>query len=319
MGAAEFRVVVTDKQVVEPGDKPPDAPGGLKTFPSKDTGKFNFNAPATQLGYFDSIRLNETPLVTSYGWLGRTPAGTDNLFGLGPGSGTKGYADSGEHPEIIGGAKAPEEWTKAQLAVFGGGYDSGGTSGGGSSVGGSQAGPQPTGDSTGPIAPTGGPGTSTDLTSPPVNVNPAADKVAIPSAPSDTAAGAGATDLTQPPAVVNLAADKVVAPSAPSGTGGVQPAATGVASITAGNCSEGKYRCSGKTVQICSHKSSTIGKSTFAIWRGDTVSLLNGNRLARWTHLPERMCRKGAWICGVRLMIERMSNLVAHARHVHRT
>ena len=146
VGIDQFRVAVTDKQIVESRGHPTDAPLGLKTFPNDKTGSFNLSAPIAQYAEMESTRVKAPPR-TDYGWLGQTPAGTDNFFGLGVGSGSEGYVDSGPHPEMPDRARAPKEWTKSQLAVFWGGSPaqaSGGISDGARSVG-SSAAPSATG------------------------------------------------------------------------------------------------------------------------------------------------------------------------------
>lgn len=263
VGINIFRVVVTDKQIVDPDAFPPDATGGKNTFPNSNPNGTTFGSPADQIAFFESIRV-KAPERTDCGWLGSTPAGTDNLFGRGPGSGTEGYVDSGPHPELKNGEKAPDSWTSAQLSGKGNGAGSsaGGTSGAGVGSGdGSGAVSSVISSATSgssitsalPYSTSGAPSVATSTGSGPANVGSGSWDQSQQSPPG------GHTNVGNDPQDINLmatGATSVLSVKTDS-VSGLQPGATGVAKISAGNCVFGKMRCLDKVIQVCSQTSDT--------------------------------------------------------------
>lgn len=249
VGAAEFRVVVTDKQIVEPDAYPPDALSGKDTFSNASAGGTAFNSPADQVAYFESIRV-KAPERTDYGWLGQTPAGTDNFMGKGPGSGSAGYVDSGPHPEMPNRGKAPAEWTAAQLAGTGNG-DASGSDG---KVNGGNATVWTSGDPVNTALANPSPTVPSWSDAPPT-VDPSGSPVIEPTVPP-------AGSPTGAPGAVNLVQSDGSPSGNPGGVSeGIQAAASGVASISGGNCVAGNWRCNGNVVEVCAAgNDSTIGE-----------------------------------------------------------
>lgn len=228
------------------GAIPPDAPDGLNTFPNDDTGAFNLSALPETFSYFESI-MEKVPERTDYGWLGQTPAGTDNFFGLGAGSGSEGYVDSGPHKDMPDRGKAPDEWTAEQLAGRGAEIESSGAEESNSASGASASGSSTTASTAPYVTPT--PYEST------------------PSASATLSASDSLLASSDAPGDLNLVAASGSADSSASGSSGFNPRptsdtqlATSESSTTAGDCELGVFRCSGKTIQTCVERFETSGE-----------------------------------------------------------
>lgn len=239
VGQNKFRVTVTDKQIVEPDGHPPDRLEGKDTFKVGDQHQGpKFLATAEQGVYFDAEsgnfpELKDIPEMTETGWKGETPAGTGNVQ---------------PQPDQYGAGPEPREGDQGESFGPSSGGDQGSTSSeqSGSSDGAQQKQQQgPSAQTQGewlqtqqqPTQPTAPVGASPS-TSPDGNANPGANPNDGHGPDTGAGAGGGAPN-GNPPDLSQKQAE------------GIQPAASGVAEISAGSCTAGAHRCEGKMPQVC--------------------------------------------------------------------